>query len=73
MAALHALVTYVPRKLAERARAHGGGAVKGPHDMPWDARDLKAPTLDVYPLVFIGRRLPRARRTVQRGAHEHGL
>lgn len=61
--------------LAERARAHGGGAVEGPLDTPWNTRDVRVCDPDGYRLVFTARR-PEGERDekfgemIQRMAHE---
>ncbi len=42
--------------LAERVRAHGGGAVEGPVDTPWNTRDVRVTDPDGYRLVYTARR-----------------
>ena len=44
--------------LAERARAHGGGAVEGPTDTPWNTRDLTTRDPDGNVVVFTAARPP---------------
>jgi uncharacterized glyoxalase superfamily protein PhnB len=44
--------------LAERARAHGGGAVEGPADTPWNTRDLITRDPDGNVVVFTAARPP---------------
>jgi catechol 2,3-dioxygenase-like lactoylglutathione lyase family enzyme len=43
-------------RVAERARAHGGGAVEGPYDTPWNTRDVKVTDPDGYTVVYTARR-----------------
>jgi catechol 2,3-dioxygenase-like lactoylglutathione lyase family enzyme len=44
--------------LAERARAHGAGAVDGPTDTPWNTRDLTTTDPDGNTVVFTAGRPP---------------
>jgi catechol 2,3-dioxygenase-like lactoylglutathione lyase family enzyme len=50
--------------LAERARAHGGGAVEGPVDTPWNTRDVRTTDPDGYRVVYTARR-PEGERDVR--------
>jgi catechol 2,3-dioxygenase-like lactoylglutathione lyase family enzyme len=43
-------------ELARRARDHGGGTVEGPHDTPWNTRDVRATDPDGYTVVYTARR-----------------
>ena len=43
-------------ELVGRARAHGGGAVEGPTDTPWNTRDVRATDPDGYTVVYTARR-----------------
>lgn len=47
--------------IAERARAHGGGAVEGPADTPWNTRDLRTTDPDGYTIIYTSRR-PESQR-----------
>ncbi|HSJ59068.1 MAG TPA: VOC family protein, partial [Anaerolineae bacterium] len=40
-------------EIAERARAHGGGAVKGPVERPYNAREVVVTDPDGFVLVFV--------------------
>jgi catechol 2,3-dioxygenase-like lactoylglutathione lyase family enzyme len=42
--------------LAKRARDHGGGAVEGPFDTPWNTRDVRFTDPDGYTVVYTARR-----------------
>jgi catechol 2,3-dioxygenase-like lactoylglutathione lyase family enzyme len=45
-------------ELAARARAHGGGAVEGPTDTPWNTRDVTTTDPDGNVVVFTAGRPP---------------
>jgi catechol 2,3-dioxygenase-like lactoylglutathione lyase family enzyme len=45
-------------ELAARARAHGGGAVEGPMDTPWNTRDVTTTDPDGNVVVFTAGRPP---------------
>jgi catechol 2,3-dioxygenase-like lactoylglutathione lyase family enzyme len=45
-------------ELAARARAHGGGAVEGPTDTPWNTRDVTTTDPDGNVVVFTAARPP---------------
>jgi catechol 2,3-dioxygenase-like lactoylglutathione lyase family enzyme len=43
-------------ELTKRARDHGGGAVEGPYDTPWNTRDVRTTDPDGYAVVYTARR-----------------